>query len=78
MVEKNYDPDNDNCPEKDTVENLLKSKMDSEKYYHTLDDEIETLDMNNMAEIIKAIAISSSSIVAGKDTPSRVDTTELK
>ncbi|HPH86506.1 MAG TPA: M20/M25/M40 family metallo-hydrolase [Ferruginibacter sp.] len=49
------------------------SKMDSEKYYHTLDDEIETLDMNNMAEIIKAIAISSTSIVNGKDTPSRVE-----
>lgn len=31
MVEKNYDPDNDNCPEKDTVENLLKSKTDSDK-----------------------------------------------
>lgn len=54
------------------------SKMDSEKYYHTQDDEIETLNMKNMAEIIKAIAISSSSIVAGKDAPSRVDTNELK
>ena len=54
------------------------SKMDSEKYYHTADDEIETLDMNNMAEIIKAIAISSSSIVSGKDTPSRVDVSILK
>lgn len=30
MVEKNYDPDNDNCPEKDTIENLY-SKMNSEK-----------------------------------------------
>jgi Peptidase family M28 len=48
------------------------SKMDSEKYYHTQDDEIETLDMNNMAEIIKAIAISSKTIVSGKDTPTRV------
>ncbi len=48
------------------------SKMDSEKYYHTLDDEIEILDMNNMAEIIKAIAISSKTIVSGKDTPTRV------
>jgi hypothetical protein len=54
------------------------SKMDSEKFYHTLDDEIETLDMNNMAEIIKAIAISSTSIIAGKDTPSRVDTKQLR
>ncbi|MHA4845079.1 M28 family peptidase [Flavitalea antarctica] len=54
------------------------SKMDSEKFYHTLDDEIETLDMKNMAEIIKAIAISSTSIVAGKDTPTRVNTSELR
>ena len=53
------------------------SKMDSEKFYHTQDDEIETLDMKNMAEIIKAIAISSQSIVAGKDAPSRVDTKSL-
>lgn len=49
-----------------------------DKYYHTLDDEIETLDMKNMAEIIKAIAISSSSIIAGKDSPTRVNTKELR
>lgn len=30
MVEKNYDPDNENCPEKDTIENLY-SKKNSEK-----------------------------------------------
>ena len=48
------------------------SKMDTEKFYHTQDDEIETLDMNNMAEIIKAIAISSGTILSGKDTPTRV------
>ena len=52
--------------------------MDSEKFYHTLNDEIETLDMVNMTEIIKAIAISSKSIISGKDTPSRVDTTKLR
>jgi hypothetical protein len=54
------------------------SKMDSEKFYHTQDDEIGTLNMKNMAEIIKAIAISSTSIVAGKDTPSRVDTSTIR
>ena len=57
---------------------LSTSKMDSEKHYHQLDDEIGTLDMKNMTEIIKAIAISSKSIVDGKDTPSRVDTKDLK
>ena len=54
------------------------SKMDSEKFYHTQEDEFETLDMANMTEIIKAIAISSTSIVAGKDTPTRVDTKQLR
>lgn len=54
------------------------SKMDSEKYYHTQGDEIETLDMNNMAAIIKAIAVSSVSIISGKDTPTRVDVSGLK
>jgi hypothetical protein len=48
------------------------SKMDSEKYYHTIDDEIGTLDLSNMTQIIRAIALSSLSIVQGKDTPSRV------
>ena len=53
------------------------SKMEevpnNEPNYHKQSDEIGTLDMNNMAEIIKAIAISSKSIVSGKDTPTRVD-----
>jgi len=54
------------------------SKMDSEPNYHKASDEIGTLDMVNMTEIIKAIAISSSSIISGKDTPSRVDTAALR
>jgi hypothetical protein len=49
------------------------SKMDNEPNYHKQSDEIGTLDMTNMAEIIKAIAISSKTIVAGKETPSRVE-----
>lgn len=48
------------------------SKMDNEPNYHKQSDEISTLDMKNMAEIIKSIAISSKTIVSGKDTPGRV------
>ena len=48
------------------------AKMDGEPNYHRVSDEVSSLDMNNMAEIIKAIAISSSTIVSGKDAPARV------
>ncbi|MCK9402995.1 MAG: M20/M25/M40 family metallo-hydrolase [Chitinophagaceae bacterium] len=53
------------------------SKMDSEPNYHTSGDEIGTLDMENMAMIIKSIALSAKGIVSGKETPSRVDVSEL-
>jgi Zn-dependent M28 family amino/carboxypeptidase len=48
------------------------SKMDSEPNYHKLSDEVSTLDLDNMTEIIKAIAISSQTIINGGDTPTRV------
>ena len=54
------------------------SKMDSEKFYHTRGDEIGTLDMDNMARIIQSLVLSSRTIVGGKDTPSRVDVTQLR
>lgn len=54
------------------------SKMDNEPNYHKASDEINTLDLKNMTSIIKAIAISSKGIVAGKETPTRVDTSALK
>ncbi len=53
------------------------SKMEeapnNEPNYHKQSDDITTLDMNNMAEIIKAIALSSKTIVSGKETPTRVE-----
>lgn len=35
MTEKNYDPDNENCPEKDMVENIFNLKINSEKNKNT-------------------------------------------
>ncbi len=54
------------------------SKMDNEPNYHKVSDEVKTLDLENMARIIKAIAISSRSIIAGTATPSRVNTSDLR
>lgn len=54
------------------------SKMDVEPHYHKLTDHVETLDLVNMTEVIKAIALSSKSIIAGKETPERVKVEELR
>ena len=54
------------------------AKMDQEPHYHKASDEISTLDMDNMSAIIRAIALSARGIVAGKETPTRVDTSTLR
>lgn len=48
------------------------TQIDKDKLYHSVDDEVESLDMQNIADIIKAIAKSAESIISGKDTPTRV------
>ena len=47
-------------------------QIDSDKLYHTVKDELNSLDVNNITATIRAIALSSRSIVAGKDTPKRI------
>lgn len=47
-------------------------QIEKDQYYHTVKDEVSTLDIQNIISSIKAIAIGSQSIVSGKDTPNRV------
>ncbi len=49
------------------------SKMDNEPNYHKQSDEVSSLDLDNMAEVIKAIALSSRTIISGENTPTRVE-----
>jgi hypothetical protein len=53
-------------------------QIDIDKFYHTVDDELSTLDVANITATIRAIALSARSIVAGQDTPTRVDTKQLR
>jgi hypothetical protein len=53
-------------------------QIDIDKFYHTVDDEVETLDMNNLTVTIRAIALASRSIVAGSDTPTRVAQSDMR
>lgn len=47
-------------------------QIDSDKFYHTVKDEFETLDPGNIWVTVKAIALSARSIIAGTDTPKRI------
>jgi Zn-dependent M28 family amino/carboxypeptidase len=47
-------------------------EIDIDKFYHTVNDEFETLAVSNIWATIKAIALSARSIVAGTDTPKRI------
>jgi Zn-dependent M28 family amino/carboxypeptidase len=57
---------------------ISSDQIDIDKLYHSVDDEYESLDIANMTQIIKAIAQSAASIISGKDTPTRVNASELK
>lgn len=54
------------------------SKMDIEPHYHKVSDHVETLDMENMTQVIRSIALSAKTIISGKDSPSRVKVEELR
>lgn len=47
-------------------------QIPTDKLYHTVKDEYASLDVNNIVATIRAIALSSRSIVSGKDTPTRI------
>jgi len=53
-------------------------QIPTDPYYHTVNDEVETLDMANLTGAIRAIALSARSIVEGLDTPTRINKTEVK
>ncbi len=54
------------------------TQIDIDTDYHQLSDEIETLDITNITNTIKAIAIGSQGIVDGTQTPTRVDPEQVR
>ena len=54
------------------------TQIDIDTDYHQLSDEVETLDIENITNTIKAIAIGSQGIVDGEYTPSRIDPEQVR
>jgi len=53
-------------------------EIDIDKFYHTVDDEVSTLDIKNITSTIRAIALSSRTIVDGSDSPKRIDKATMR
>lgn len=53
-------------------------QIPTDPYYHTVDDEVVTLDMANITAAIRGIALGAQSIVDGTDTPTRVDKSKVQ
>jgi hypothetical protein len=47
-------------------------QIPSDKLYHSVGDEVSSLDVKNMTAVISAIARSAADIVAGRQTPTRI------
>jgi len=52
-------------------------QIDIDKLYHTVDDEFESMDIENITNAVRAIALSATTIVSGKDTPKRIDKSKV-
>jgi hypothetical protein len=53
-------------------------EIDIDKFYHTVNDEVETLDVKNITVTIRAIALSARSMVSGVDAPKRIDKASVR
>lgn len=53
------------------------TQLDKDKHYHKASDDVASLDLESMTQVIKSIAIGSQGLVDGKVTPTRVDTSKV-
>ncbi|UYZ61647.1 M20/M25/M40 family metallo-hydrolase [Hymenobacter weizhouensis] len=51
---------------------IVTDQLPTDKLYHTVDDEVASLDLANMTAVIRAIARSSAGLVSGQQTPTRL------
>jgi hypothetical protein len=45
---------------------------ENDPYYHSVDDEVSTLNFKFMSDVIRAIALSCQGLINGQDTPTRI------
>ena len=61
----------------DTV-HMVHAGNRTDRYYHSVKDDMNTIQLDNMVEVIRALAVMTEPIVSGRETPSRIDPSKLK
>jgi Zn-dependent M28 family amino/carboxypeptidase len=54
------------------------TQLDKDKHYHKVSDDIASLNLTSMHQVIKNLAIATQGLVTGVDTPSRVDISQVR
>ena len=54
------------------------TQLDKDKFYHQVSDDLESLDLNSMHQVIENLAIATQGLVDGTITPTRIDINTVK
>ncbi len=54
------------------------TQLDKDQHYHQVSDEVKSLDLRSLQQVIETISIATEGLVKGHDTPTRLDTSKVK
>jgi hypothetical protein len=54
------------------------TQLDKDKHYHKVSDDLASLDLNSMHQVIESLSIATQGLVDGVITPTRVDVNKVK
>lgn len=54
------------------------TQLDKDKFYHQVTDDLSSLDLNSMHQVIENLAIATQGLVDGSITPTRIDVNTVK
>ena len=54
------------------------TQLDKDKHYHHVSDDLASLDLSSMHQVIESLSIATQGLVDGDITPSRVDVSQVK
>jgi aminopeptidase YwaD len=54
------------------------TQLDKDQHYHKVSDDIASLDLSSMHQVIESLSIATQGLVDGKITPTRVDVNKMK